>query len=127
MEIKRVFSGAPWEKVASYCRAVRSGPFVAVSGTTSMKNGSVYAEGDPYLQTVRCLEVIEEALNELGLNRTHIIRSRMFVTDISKWQSFAKAHNEFFKDCPPASSMLEVKSLIAPELLVEVEVDAIVP
>jgi enamine deaminase RidA (YjgF/YER057c/UK114 family) len=127
MEPKRVFSGAPWEKSISYCRAIRSGPFVAVSGTTSMKNGEVFAPGDPYLQTLRCFEIIEEALASFGLNLSHVVRTRMFVTDISQWESYGKAHGEFFKDHPPAASMLEVKALIRPELLVEVEVDAIAP
>lgn len=101
------------------------GSFVAVSGTTSMKEGKVFALGDPYLQTLRCFEIIEDALKEFNLNRSHIIRTRMFVTDISKWESFGKAHGEFFKDHPPATSMIEVKGLISPELLIEVEVDAI--
>jgi enamine deaminase RidA (YjgF/YER057c/UK114 family) len=127
MDPTRVFSGAPWEKAISYCRAIRSGPFVAVSGTTSMKNGEVFAPGDSYLQTLRCFEIIEEALKEFGLSRSHIIRTRMFVTDISKWESFGKAHGEFFRDFPPAASMLEIKALISPELLIEVEVDAMVP
>lgn len=92
-----------------------------------MKNGEVFAPGDPYRQTLRCFEIIEEALKELGLNRSHIIRTRMFVTDITKWENFGKAHGEFFKDYPPAASMLEVKALISPELLIEVEVDAVAP
>jgi enamine deaminase RidA (YjgF/YER057c/UK114 family) len=121
----RVFSGAPWEKAISYCRAIRSGPFVAVSGTTSMLDGAVYGTGDPYKQTQRCLEIIESALKELGLDRSNIIRTRMFVTDISKWEQFGEAHGEFFKDHPPASSMYEVKALISHDLLIEIEADAI--
>jgi enamine deaminase RidA (YjgF/YER057c/UK114 family) len=123
----RVFSGAPWEKLVSYCRAIKSGPFVAVSGTTSIKNGEVFAAGDPYLQAMRCFDIIEEALKQFDLDRSHVLRTRMFVTDISKWESFGKAHGEFFKNHPPAASMIEIKGLISPDLLIEVEVDAIAP
>lgn len=125
MERKRIFSGAPWEEKVSYCRAIQAGPFVAVSGTTSMKDGRVFAEGDAYKQALRCLEIIEEALQKLGKDQSNIIRTRMFVTDISRWEEFGKAHGEFFRDHPPATAMLEVKALIAPEMLIEVEADAL--
>lgn len=127
MKPQRVFSGAPWEKIVSYCRGVRSGPMVAISGTTSLKDGEIYALNDPYNQTRRCLEIIEETLKSFGLDKSHVIRSRMFVTDISQWESFGKAHGEFFRDHPPATSMVEVSALIRPELLVEIEVDAFDP
>jgi enamine deaminase RidA (YjgF/YER057c/UK114 family) len=89
-----------------------------------MKDGQVFAFGDPYKQTLRCLEIIEDALKKLNLDRTNIIRTRMFVTDISKWESYGKAHGEFFKNSPPATSMYEIKSLISPDLLIEIEADA---
>ena len=125
--IKRVFSGAPWEETISYCRAIQSGPFVAVSGTTSMKDGAVFGAGDSSAQTTRCLEIIEEALKQLGLTRANIIRTRMFVTDITLWEKFGRAHGEFFHGHPPATSMIGVKSLISPELLNEIEADAVAP
>lgn len=90
-----------------------------------MRDGKVFAPSDAYLQAQRCFEIIEESLKSFGLDRSHIIRTRMFVTDISKWEDFGRAHGEFFKDHPPATSMLEVKALISPELLIEVEADAI--
>lgn len=90
-----------------------------------MKDGDVYGVGDATAQTRRCLEIIEEAIAQLGLDRSHIIRTRMFVTDISKWESFGRAHGEFFRDHPPATSMIEVKALISPELLIEIEADAV--
>jgi enamine deaminase RidA (YjgF/YER057c/UK114 family) len=126
MVIKRAFTGAPWEKLVGYCRAVRSGPFIAVSGTTSVNpDGSVHGAGEPYQQALRCFELIEKALKELHADRKSIVRTRMFVTDISKWKDFGRAHAEFFADNPPATSMIEVKALIDPQLLIEVEADAI--
>lgn len=122
----RVFSGSPWEQTVSYCRAIRSGAFIAVSGTTSMKDGAVFAKGDPYSQTRRCLEIIDAALKELGTSKEHIIRTRMFVTDISRWEEFGKAHGEFFKANPPATSMYEVRSLISKDLMIEIEADAVI-
>jgi enamine deaminase RidA (YjgF/YER057c/UK114 family) len=122
---KRVFSGSPWEKAVSYCRAIKKGNFIAVSGTTSVKDGKTFAPGDHYEQTKRCLEIIEEALLELGRDRSSVVRTRIFVTDISKWKFYGAAHQEFFADCPPATSMIEIKSLISSELLVEIEADAV--
>lgn len=125
METRRIFSGAPWEKTVSYCRAIQRGPFVAVSGTTSLKNGEIFAPGDPYAQAKRCLEIIEQSLQELGLSRENILRTRIFVTDISQWELIGRAHHEFFLSCPPGTTMVEVSSLISPELVVEIEADAI--
>ncbi len=123
---RRIFTQSPWEEKISYCRAIRKGSFIAVSGTTSIKNGRVFAPGDAYQQTLCCLAIIEESLQKLGAQRSDILRTRMFVSDISQWELFGKAHGEFFKDCPPATSMLEVKALIDPELLIEIEADAVV-
>jgi len=126
MVIKRTFTGAPWEKAVGYCRAVRSGSFIAISGTTSVNpDGSVHGAGEAYQQALRCFELIEKALNELHTNRKSIVRTRMFVTDISNWKEFGRAHAEFFADNPPATSMIEVKALINSQLLIEVEADAV--
>jgi enamine deaminase RidA (YjgF/YER057c/UK114 family) len=125
MTIRRVFSGAPWEKRVGYCRAVRNGKQIAVSGTTSVDgSGGVWAKGDAYSQAKRCFEIIEKALAELGAELKDVIRTRTFVTDISRWEEFGRAHAEVFSEFPPAASMYEVKSLIDPDLLVEIEVDA---
>jgi isochorismate pyruvate lyase len=127
LEIRRAFSGAPWEKKVGYCRAIRAGNAIAVTGTVSLdENGRVHAPGDGYAQARRCLEIIERALKELGADRTNVIRTRIFVTDISRWQEFGRAHGEFFADHPPATTMVEVKALIDPAMLVEIEADAIV-
>jgi enamine deaminase RidA (YjgF/YER057c/UK114 family) len=123
----RVFSGAPWERSVGYCRALRAGPFVAVSGTISLKDGVVFAPGDAYAQARRCLEIIEDSLKELGLGREHVVRTRLFVTDIGQWESIGRAHGEFFASHPPATSMYEVSALIAPEFLIEIEAEAWAP
>jgi enamine deaminase RidA (YjgF/YER057c/UK114 family) len=126
-KIQRVFTGAPWEKIVGYCRALRKGNFIAVTGTVAIQeNGEPFAEGDAYAQAKRCLQIIEKAIQELGACRTDIIRTRLFVTDISQWKEFGKAHGEFFAECPPATSMLEVKALIDPRFLIEIEADALV-
>jgi enamine deaminase RidA (YjgF/YER057c/UK114 family) len=126
LPFKRVFTGAPWEKKVGYCRAIRAGNVIAVTGTTSLgDDGSVHSSGDHYAQTKRCLEIVERAIKELGADRKNIIRTRLFVTDISKWQDYGRAHGEFFADHPPATSMIEVKALIDPKMLVEIEADAV--
>jgi isochorismate pyruvate lyase len=128
MSIRRVFTGAEWEKKVGYCRAVANGPFVAISGTAPVKpGGGTHAPGDPFAQAARCLEIIDAALRELGIDRTAIIRTRMFVTDIGAWAEFGRAHAAYVGDSPPATSMVEVKSLIARDMLIEIEADAIVP
>lgn len=123
----RIGSGAPWESKAGYCRAVRAGNFIAVSGSAAVgPDGELVGEGDMYLQTRRCIEIIAEALQKHGASMTDVIRTRMFVTDISQWELVARAHQEAFGDAPPATSMVEVSKLIAPGMLVEIEADAIV-
>jgi len=125
MEFRRSFSGAPWEKVVGYCRALRAGPHVWVTGTAPVADtGEVFAPGDAYAQTKRCLSIIERALAELDVERTAIVRTRMFVTDISLWSDFGRAHREFFGPHVPATTIVEVKALIDPEMLIEVEADA---
>src|SRR5687768_13991522 len=104
--VKRTFSGAPWESKVGYCRAIRMGNTVAVTGTTSLdENGQVHAPGDATAQARRCLEIIERAIAPLGLTRENIIRTRMFVTDIGRWEEFGRAHGEFFEGCPPATTL----------------------
>ncbi|KQL45893.1 hypothetical protein AN963_12765 [Brevibacillus choshinensis] len=122
----QVFTGSPWEPVVGYCRAIRVGDKIEVAGTTAMKDGAVVGVGDPYEQTKFILQTIEKALHELGADLSHVVRTRMFVTDISKWEEIGKAHGEFFRNIQPVATMVEVKALIEPELLVEIEVEAIV-
>lgn len=123
---QRIFSGAPWEKKIGYCRAIRNGNFIAVTGTVALdEKGNILGVGDPYGQAKRSLEIIEKTLKSLGASKANIIRTRMFVTDISQWQEFGKAHGEFFLENPPATSMLEVNRLIDPQALIEIEADAI--
>ena len=125
-ESTRVFSGAPWEKQVGYCRAVKRGNAISISGTAPIaKDGSVFAPGDGYAQAKRCLEIIESALTDLGSSMSEVIRTRMFVTEIALWSGFGRAHAEFFRDSPPATTMVEVKALIDPAMLIEIEADAI--
>lgn len=126
MTRQRVFTGSPWEPAVGYCRAVRVGDRIEVAGTTSMKDGEIVGEGDPYEQTKFVLQTIEKALRELGAELSDVVRTRMFVTDISRWEEIGKAHGEFFREIQPAASMIEVKALIDPRLLVEIEAEAIV-
>ncbi len=123
---QRVFSGAPWEAQVGYCRALRAGELIFVTGTAPLdENGQTFAPGDGYRQARRCLEIIETALRQLGATREHVVRTRMFVTDIRRWEEFGRAHLEFFGAHPPCTTMVEVKSLIDPEMLIEVEADAV--
>jgi isochorismate pyruvate lyase len=126
MDYQRTWTGAPWEREAGYCRAVRAGDHVYVTGTAPVaEDGGVYAPGDGYAQAKRCLELIERALRDLGADRRNVVRTRMFVTDIARWREYGRAHREFFADHPPATSMLEVRALIDPEMLIEIEADAV--
>ena len=126
-ERQHVSSGAPWEKKVGYCRAVRTGPHIAVSGTAPVGvDGEVVGVGDAYLQAKRCLEIIERALAEAGAGLEHVVRTRMFVTDISRWEEIGRAHGEAFGDIRPATAMVEVSALIDPDMLVEIEADAFV-
>ena len=125
--MERVFSGAKWEPIVGYCRAVRSGNTIAVSGSAPVaEGGGVFAPGDAYAQARRCLEIVIAALRKLGAGPEHVVRTRMFVTDISRWQEYGRAHGEVFASCPPATSMVDVKALIDPAMLIEIEADAIV-
>jgi enamine deaminase RidA (YjgF/YER057c/UK114 family) len=125
--IRRAFSGSPFEKRIGYCRAVRVGPNIYVSGTASVAaDGKTHAPGDAYAQAKRCFDIACAALHELGAGPEHVVRTRMYVTDAARWEEYGRAHAEVFGAAPPAATMVEVKSLIAPDMLVEVEVDAVV-
>ena len=122
----RVSSGSPFEKSIGFSRAVRVGQIVAVSGTAPIApDGSVAAPGDMYGQTMRCLEIIAAAIEDAGLGLDSVIRTRTFLTDISRWEEAARAHGEFFSEVRPASTMLETKALINPDWLVEIEADCV--
>jgi len=123
---KNIRSGAPWESKVGYCRAVRVGCHVMVSGTAPVDpGGEVVGEGDPYLQARRCIEIIAVALDEAGAGLEDVVRTRMFVTDIEQWPEIARAHQEAFGGIMPATSMVEVSRLIDPRMLVEIEADAV--
>ena len=122
-----ISTGAPWEETVGYCRAVRVGPHISVSGTAPVgADGEVVGVGDAYAQACRCIEIIERALNEAGAGLQDVVRTRMFVTDIRQWEAIGRAHGEAFGSIRPATSMVEVRALIDPDMLVEIEADAIV-
>ena len=124
---KLVKTGTEWEPLVGYCRAVRVGAHVAVSGSAPVDaNGELVGPGDMYAQSRRCIEIVAAALAEAGAGLEHVVRTRIFVTDIDRWKEVAKAHREFFADITPACSMVEVSRLIGPGMLVEIEADAII-
>lgn len=126
MNRQRVFSGVNWESQVGYCRAIRVGNYICVSGTAPITpEGITYSPGNAYAQTRYCLEKIQKALQDLGADVQAIVRTRMYVTDISRSAEYGEAHQEFFAKCPPASTMVEVRALVDAEMLVEIEVDAI--
>ena len=120
-----VSSGTPWEKAVGYSRAVRVGNRISVSGTVAAdENGLAVAVGDPYGQAVYILRKIEAALNDAGASLAHVVRTRMFVTDISHWREVGRAHGDFFSDIRPATTMVQVNSLIGPDHLIGIEAEA---
>ena len=121
----RYSSGAKWESVVGYSRAVRVGDRIYVTGTTATdRNSDIVGIGDAYVQTVQCIKNIERALKEFDCTLEHVVRTRMFVTDISRWEEYGRAHGEYFRDIMPATTMVEVSRLIDPDMLIEIEADA---
>ena len=118
-------SGVKWEQIVGYSRAVRVGNRIYVTGTTATdETGSIVGVGDAYAQTIQVIKNIEKALQALGANLENVVRTRMFVTDISRWEEYGRAHGEFFREIAPATTMVEISKLIDAQMLVEIEADA---
>lgn len=126
MTFQRIFSGAPWEEAIGYCRVLQAGNMVFVTGTAPVDpDGEVHAPGDALAQSRRCLAIIRDSLAELGIGMDRIVRTRMFTTDIDRWKHYGEAHREVFGDHPPTTTLVEVRRLIHPDMLIEIEADAV--
>jgi enamine deaminase RidA (YjgF/YER057c/UK114 family) len=124
-EREKYSSGAKWEQIVGYSRAVRVGNRIYITGTTAIdENSNIVGVGDAYAQTIQTIKNIERALLALGATLENVVRTRMFVTDISRWEEYGKAHGEFFREILPATTMVEVSRLIDPQMLIEIEADA---
>jgi enamine deaminase RidA (YjgF/YER057c/UK114 family) len=125
VERRKISTGSKWEPLVGYSRAIRVGNRVYVSGTTATDDrGEIVGEGDPFAQTMQALKNIQRAIEQCGATLDHVVRTRMFVTDISRWEDYGRAHGEFFKGIRPATTMVEVSKLISPTMMIEIEADA---
>lgn len=121
-----ISSGAKWEEIVGYSRAVKIDNLIEVAGTAPVIDGKVIGIGDAYVQTKTCLQIVEKAITKAGGSLEDVVRTRMFVTDISRWEEYGRAHGEYFSSIKPVTTMVEVKSLIDPDMLIEIEATAVV-
>ena len=127
MKRENVRGNSPYEPIVGYSRAVRVGSSVHVAGTTATgADGKIVGKGDPYAQAIQCFKNVEQALHEAGANFRDVVRTRMYVTDITRWEAVGRAHGQIFRDIRPVATMVEVSRLVDPDMLVEIEVDAVV-
>lgn len=126
MNRRYISSGTPWEPVVGYSRAVRAGNMVYVSGTTATKEGGIVGTGDPAAQTTQALKNVLWALERVGARLEHVVRTRLYVTNVDDWEKVGRAHSEFFGDVRPACTLVEVKRLVDPAMLVEIEAEAVI-